>query len=288
MEPAVVIEGIGVANGAVGQDEVYPENSGGGLLCREYSSCVIRNCSFRSNMTWGSGGGIFAYASTARVEGCQFAENSTPVGNWQCGGGLAGTDSAVEISGCTFQGNWSGRGGGVALIGQDTAVFTGCVFLDNTAAEGSAVWLQNVVPHVEQCTLAFNWGRAQIGCTRATVCSIGATIVCGAGIPGVGSAVECDESSEAHLSCSDIFGNWSGDFVGCIQGQMGQDGNLSVDPLFCDAENRVIDLCSDSRCLPQGNSCGVQIGARASGCGECQLPIPVLQGSWGRIKLQFH
>jgi hypothetical protein len=77
------------------------------------------------------------------------------------------------------------------------------------------------------------------------------------------------------LTCCNLYGNTNGDWIGCIADQEGSNGNISLDPLFCDAENGEFSLCSDSPCALDNNpGCG-QIGALGTGCGDCG---PLLEG----------
>lgn len=85
------------------------------------------------------------------------------------------------------------------------------------------------------------------------------------------------------VTCCDIFGN-AGNWVGCIADQQGQNGNITLDPLFCHANNGDFSLDSRSPCAPENSgSCGL-IGAVPVGCG----PVPVEPATWGRIKARFH
>jgi hypothetical protein len=81
-----------------------------------------------------------------------------------------------------------------------------------------------------------------------------------------GAAFECGGSAEAELYCCDIYGNVGGDWVGCIAGQFGMEGNISEDPLFCDRLNEEFTLRSESPCAPGHNpACGL-VGAWPVGC----------------------
>jgi len=51
-----------------------------------------------------------------------------------------------------------------------------------------------------------------------------------------GEAVHCWSNGSATLSCCDVYGNAGGNWVDCIAGQEGQDGNICADPLFCDPD----------------------------------------------------
>jgi hypothetical protein len=86
----------------------------------------------------------------------------------------------------------------------------------------------------------------------------------------VGEAVACKDAL-AWLSCSDVFGNEGGNFVGCLDGLRGVDGNLEADPAFCEITAGDYSLSDTSPCFPghhpDGAVCGL-IGARGAGaCG---------------------
>jgi len=68
-----------------------------------------------------------------------------------------------------------------------------------------------------------------------------------------------------------VYGNAGGDWTGCIADQYGINGNISEDPLFCDAENGDFTIRDDySPCAPANNpECGL-IGALGVDC------IPIL------------
>lgn len=98
------------------------------------------------------------------------------------------------------------------------------------------------------------------------------------------SAVSCvDAASEVAVHCTDIFGNAGGDWVGCLAGLEGRDGNLAVDPLFCDGEVGDFHLRVSSPCAPpQSGDCGL-IGALGVGCGTTALRPT----SWGEVKVLY-
>jgi hypothetical protein len=73
-----------------------------------------------------------------------------------------------------------------------------------------------------------------------------------------------------YCSCTDIHGNgWGGDWDAVYPpDQVGEDGNLSADPLYCDQAARDYTLDSASPCAPDANpDCGL-IGAFEVGCGD--------------------
>jgi hypothetical protein len=93
----------------------------------------------------------------------------------------------------------------------------------------------------------------------------------------------CDGSIT--LRCSDVYGNEGGDWVGCITDQLGQDGNVCLDPQFCSGnpnEDENWSLQSDSPCAPEQSGCGL-IGAWDVGCGTTDA----VERTWGGVKLLF-
>lgn len=77
-----------------------------------------------------------------------------------------------------------------------------------------------------------------------------------------------DSSSNADISCTDIFGNTGGDWVGAIADQYGLNGNICLDPLFCEPDEGDFTLREGSPCLPDHNpDCGL-IGAHPQGCSQ--------------------
>jgi len=100
-----------------------------------------------------------------------------------------------------------------------------------------------------------------------------------------GRAIEClGPDYGAALTCCNLYGNTDGDWVGCIADQYGMNGNISVDPLFCDAFFDELTVLSRSPCLPgnhpDGYDCGL-IGAFGEGCSD---PTAVERASWGDVK----
>ncbi len=77
----------------------------------------------------------------------------------------------------------------------------------------------------------------------------------------------------ASFSCSDLFGNQGGDWVGTIAGQYGTNGNISLDPLFCNPAGGDFHLQENSPCRghsPEDPDCDRQ-GAWPVGCGASEV-----------------
>ncbi len=73
-------------------------------------------------------------------------------------------------------------------------------------------------------------------------------------------------ASDAALACSDLYENEGGDWVGDIADQLGVNGNICEDPLFCNADAGNLMVRDDSPCAPiHDPDCGL-IGAWPVGC----------------------
>jgi hypothetical protein len=84
------------------------------------------------------------------------------------------------------------------------------------------------------------------------------------------------QSFDLTLTCNDSFGNTGLDYTFLPS----TGGNLSVDPLFCNAGAGNYTLEESSMCLPGQNARAVQIGALGQGCDT----TPVTRTSWGALK----
>lgn len=81
-----------------------------------------------------------------------------------------------------------------------------------------------------------------------------------------GEGLYVQDNSLAVLTCTDIWGNALGDWIGPIAGQLGQNGNICLDPRFCDPGNLDFTLAADSPCVPDAiPGCGL-VGAWPVGC----------------------
>ena len=96
-----------------------------------------------------------------------------------------------------------------------------------------------------------------------------------------GSAIYCEPGANPTFLCNNVWGNVGGDYGGACGNPTGLNGNISLDPLFCDSAQGDYRLGSDSPCANVPD-CG-QIGVFGIACG----PTPVTQTTWGRIKALF-
>ncbi len=178
------------------------------------------------------------------------------------GGAIYSEQSGLLVTGCVFVGNVAERNGGAIDLDDasipgdatgETASIEHSTFHANTSPTGSVFDVEAPGVTVSNCILAFGRG--------------GGAIWCGGGTP--------------LMTCCDVFGNEGGDDVPC---RSDGGGNLSADPMFCDAEAGDLTLRPESPCAPAHSpgDCGL-IGAREVGC----VDTPVEITSWGRVKSTF-
>jgi predicted outer membrane repeat protein len=256
---------------------------GGGVWVAEPSQLTFTDCVFEDNSVgalgnvWG--GGISAEAgATITLEHCQFIQNgasSADEEGW--GGAIYILGSTLVARSCTFEGNQATRGGAIYVDG--SADLTGCVLRENQARFGGAlVAIAGAGPTLRECTLFDNGGSEGAGGIHVEPAS-GATLtqtIIAFGIEG--EAIAC--TGGVTITCSDLFGNPGGDWVGCIAGQLGVSGNIAADPLFCHTDVGDLTIADSSPCAPAQSACGL-IGAFGAGC-----QVAVEPTSWGAIKAE--
>lgn len=229
----------------------------------------------------------------------------------RAGGAIVNGGAQMVITDCVFRSNHAGYGGAVAL-GAGTHLIDSCVFEDNIAGvEGGAIYLnlgeltlQNSVLgrniatlggaifcmegrcDTEQCTLAGNMvtdpTSGAIHARTASFVDLRHSIVAF----NTGMAATCLTDSGVAASCSDIYGNSSGDYVDCLTGQDGMLGNISADPWFCAPESGDYALADDSPCIPENNpDCGL-IGALPPGCAIATSVVVLPDGTGDYVTIQ--
>jgi hypothetical protein len=241
---------------------------GGAVRC-EGGSSTFERCVFTGNLAGNQAGAVYAGPGTVLdLTDCDLIDNSARYG----GGLYAARPDGLTCTGCRFEGNDASVGAGAIHANFCDPVFTGCAFVANTATQsGGAAAVFGGSAAFAGCTFALNDAPAASGIRINT--GIVQLSECILAYQSGGDVVDCT-SATAQLTCSVLFANQAGDFVGCLAGQDGTAGNFSADPRFCDWSSGEVALRPDSPCLPSGNSCGVLIGAYSDT--GCSPTIPVL------------
>ena len=290
----------------------------GGAVCIINSNyAVITDCVFERNEIHGFsgfGGGLAVHVAGATVTSCVFSSNTATGEEVGCGGGVycynqdGGGGPAASFDDCVFIGNRGDQGGGMCC--QNTrAPIRHCTFFGNEARIGGGAYLSNHPGPFSDCVVAENVSEAYggglfLGAGTGSVTNVtvvlnaapeGGGVYCSANaapyisnsiiaLNTSGGALRCNENvGSLLLSCCDLYGNGGGDWVGCIAGFEGIDGNLCEDPLFCGVLDGDFSIDAASPCAPGNNpQCGL-IGALGVGC-ETSVVRPA---SWGEIKSMF-
>lgn len=260
------------------EQTVFSGNQGllAGAIQAYLCALALEGCTFVANHSDGRAGAMDAYAVQVEVDQCRFLAN-TADGDAAV---LIENDAGAHFTDCWFEGNVATSGSILSFWLARPNVIERCTFVGNQAGpSGATLYSEKVSDTVlRNCTF---WGNASPGATiwagnmRFVVEN---TIIAG-DTQGPGLLSPYDY---AELSCSDIFGNAGGDWIGSIADQFGLNGNISADPLFCDPGNLNLYLDADSPCAPftpENPACDL-VGAWPVGCGG----TPVVHRSWGRLR----
>jgi hypothetical protein len=225
------------------------------------STLTVANSRFERNFA-SEGGAVLSISSLPIVvEDCEFVDNET-----NASGGAIGAVGDLTVRRCLFQGNMAPQGGAI-VAGHDTYGFLieDSVFHANEAEVHGGAILGYGSGTLSRSTLvanrAGNYGAGVASKVGASI-SIDHSVIAFATL---GGGVYCDGESSVSASCSDVFGNLGGDWVGCIGPQL-TGGNFHVDPLFCDVLGGDFTVAANSVLLAANNPCGVAIGALGQGC----------------------
>jgi len=308
-----VLSGVSVLNGVAPEGPTVGSRSGGACLIAD-ASPTIRNCVFSDNRADMGGGAVACIGASPQFSECVFSDNFSTQG----GAEVWVEDGASSLDRCTFVRNTSrdGSGGGLLSLNSDVE-FLGCVFLENYAdLTGGAVYglVSNFT--LEGCTFSMNEALGSGGAVElvdspshfrqstfyANGADNGGAIMCGSSNTEAPQIESCIVSSSTRggsigffwckprIACSNFHGNIGGDWIGCIEDQLGVDGNISLDPEFCSTqphEDRNWGLQADSPCAeenhPDGIGCGL-MGAFDPSCGETAVRVI----AWGRLKDAFY
>jgi len=275
---ALTIDGFTFRNG----EAPITGNFVGGAFAAHLSSPIVKNCIFRNNHA--SSGGAYWYGGQGSpiIEDCLFEDNSA-----QVGGAVRLINSSLlgTIRNCVFRDNSSVGAGGVIYNYNVFMHVEYCVFYSNSGGSGGVINMTTTHPStVDHCTFYGNSSPSgsSIFVEGGGDLTVTNSILAGGG----GSAAYKDPFGSLVFSCTNIFNNQGGDWVGDIAGQNGTNGNFSENPLFCDAGGLDFTIGASSPCAPDnhpdGDPCGL-IGAFPVGCGS----VRTIDKTWGGVKALF-
>ncbi len=307
LESTTIIQNLTFTNGSATGDAVY-DQSGGAILINN-SSLRLHNCRFINNSADGHGGAIRCSHAMPQILNCYFEGNQALAG----GGGAVDCsyDSRPILQNSFFKNNEALWGGALSCRANSSPILYQCDFDQNTAsgelAYGGAVMADlESQPTFNFCTFYGNMARyggalasfqrAQTNLENCTVVGntsqfFGAGMLCIDSSPTVnhsifafqnGSAIACNDESLPIINCTDIFGNSGGDWYGTIEPQAQINGNINLDPLFCNPDPGVnfrFTLAPDSPCNETREQCGL-LGAWDAGCDATAINVYNFESEW--------
>lgn len=273
----------GVGSQGVFEDCRFLGNAavGAGVASAAIGHVEFVDCEFVGNSSTGSSGVFHEtgshYGNThIAVVRCLFRDNTGITAGvfqqnylWQC---------SFSAHDCVFEANHSGAA--IMELGTAYSEFSQCLFARNVAETYviSNPWGSSLAS-VSGSTFAENTAPSGVfgsECYGSISTTIVAFTVSG---PAILS------SDPPTFTCCDFFGNEGGDWVGGVADQLGVDGNICMDPLFCGDANPELpySLHADSPCAAANSGgCGT-IGRWDEGC-----DVTVVESStWGSIKAMY-
>lgn len=262
--------GIAVSSNPTITGNIIKNNTGcngGGGIGIAFASPLIRGNTIANNAQGGCSGGIggggisVRGAGSARIVGNTIVSNTWP-GN---GGGIAlfaaGTPT---LENNIIKGNSSagGQGGGIWIVNDSDALIVQNLFYNNNGSQGSGIYF--LVPSGSRGPLLVN--NTIIGAVGATQ---GAAVFAGGfdnqvrffnnlliGQSGE-NAVDCDTSYSAlppTFTTNDAFSPNGTGLEGSCASESGQNGNISVDPVFVSATRKNFHLATGSPAIDTGTN----------------------------------
>jgi hypothetical protein len=197
------------------------------------------------------GGGMFVTAASVTLDSLVITGNDAHIG-----AGLDLTDCTdATVTNSVLSGNFAALwGGGLNYQGNGAGSISGNTLFGNDApgTGGGGMYVNLASPAINNNISAFNTGGVTYGNGMALL------------------------ATPSSLSCNDVYGNANLDYSG-LPDPTGTNGNISVDPLFCNSGSGNLNVTDVSPCAPANSGgCGL-IGALTSGCGVS----PVEEGEFG-------
>jgi len=248
-------------------------NGPGGGIYVEDASIEMNDVTVVNNeATDGYGGGAYVLNSTYIGTENVYDDNGAAAGGVARGGGIYAEGSSISITGSDFTTNSSDFGGGGIALNNCTSPF-----ISQTLSAGNTTTFLGTGVYVENCTdLNFN-GSTVVGNTGAAPGSNGLYISSGThtvsnsifsdnggGGSSLADGVACSGATIT-FSCNLVWNNTGGNYSGCPD-PTGSNGNVNLDPLYCNAGEADYRVGPSSPAAAAQSGCG-DMGSEGVGCG---------------------
>lgn len=242
----------------------------------------VEGLTIRGGALLGAGGGMYLSAAAPQIVDCVIEGNHA----YAAGGIYVDDVSSPQFTGCIIRNNQApnGSGGGVYVDHGGRPSFSYCQIYGNTCAAyggGVTVW-EGSVPVLDHCTIAGNAGAYAGGnlyLTRSG--SVHATNSIFA-FPTQGANVEATaDAFPGTIACCDLFVSGGINIRG-MPSPIGANGNVALDPQFCDRGAGNYGLTASSPCAGANNACQ-QVGAVGVTCAA----VPTASVTWGALKSRY-
>ena len=249
---------------------------GGGLVTGEFCNAVIVNNEIHHNTASLEGGGAWiTRQADVLVQGNRFYQNVAPGA-----GAIKLENDAVIVGNEIFENRASVNNGGGIGGGGEGIIRDNVMWFNLAHSAGGALALEGsgepgIFPTVEGNTIVHSsasvgggiYSNQTGGVFRRNIVAFA---LVGGGIRAFGPLT---------LECNDVWQNAGGNYQ-IIGDQTGLNGNISVDPLFCNVLSHDLHLYNASPCTQAKSPCDLLIGALGPACG----PLATKRATLGQMK----
>jgi len=254
--------------------------NGGGMYVGGHnatSNLDMTGGAISGNTATTNGAGLYMTGGTLNMTRVALDANlKSPAASFMHGGGIFATGAAVTLDSLVVTGNEAHIGGGVDLTDCTNAVLMNSVLTGNTALfwggglnyQGNAAGSITGNTFAENAATASGGGGIYVTTSTPVITNNISAFNTGGTSNANGMALL---STPSVLSCNDTFGNAGADYSG-VPDPTGTNGNISLDPLFCNATAGPFGISTNSPCaVANSGGCGL-IGAYTSG--SCVSAVP--------------
>ncbi len=255
--------------------------SGGGMYLGGFhasSSLDMTGGEISGNSATTDGVGLYMNGGNLNMKGVVVDANiKSATASFSHGGGIYVTAATVTLDSLIITGNEAHVGAGVDLTDCPDVIMMHSVLTGNTAQfwGGGLNYQGNSTGSVTNNTFFGNdatlsgAGGIYVGASSPTITHN--IVAFNTGGTGLANGMAMVTAPAVVLSCNDTFGNTGADYSG-VTDPTGTDGNISLDPLFCNTGTGNFNLTHESPCTAANSGgCGL-IGALTNGCGESPVP----------------